>query len=157
MWFRLPRAQWSRQVGPGNKRALKAIVDLGQVPGLLAYVAGEPVAWCSIGPRDVYSALERSRNLKRVDEQPAWSVVCFFVDRAFRGRGIMAPLLTAAVDYARAHGAQMVEGYPIDPERTKATPSSSYTGLVPVFRKVGFVEVLRRSPRQPIMRYTVAQ
>lgn len=152
MWWRLPRSQWSKQAGEGNKQALKAIVDSGEVPGLLAYVGGEPAAWCSVGPRESYGSLERSRVLKRLDNEPVWSVVCFFVAKPFRGRGIMVPLLNAVVDYARKHGAKMVEGYPIDTEKAKFTALSTYTGVASAFRKAGFVEVLRRSQRQPIMR-----
>jgi GNAT superfamily N-acetyltransferase len=151
MWWRLPRAQFQWQVGQKNKAALKAIVDSGEAPGLLAYAHGEPIAWCSVGPRPAFGALERSRTLKRVDDAPVWSVVCFFVAKPFRRRGVMVPLLTAAVEYARARGASIVEGYPVDP--TKGLSGySGYTGVASAFRKAGFVEVLRRGAR-PIMRY----
>ena len=151
MWWRLPRAQFEQQVGQKNKEALKAIVDSGEVPGLLAYAEGEPIAWCSVAPREAFPALDRSRVLKRVDDEPVWSVVCFFVAKQFRRRGVMAPLLTAAVEYARAHGAGIVEGYPVEPTKG-LSGSSGYTGVVSAFRKAGFVEVLRRGAR-PIMRH----
>lgn len=155
MWWRLPRAQFQQQVGQKNKEALKAIVDSGQAPGLLAYGDGEPIAWCSVAPREAFPALERSRMLKRVDDKPVWSVVCFYVAKPFRRRGVMVPLLTAAVEYARAHGAKIVEGYPVEP--TKGLSGySGYTGVVSAFRKAGFVEVLRRGSR-PIMRYFAEQ
>jgi GNAT superfamily N-acetyltransferase len=152
MWWRLPRAQFEQQVGQKNKEALKAIVDSGEVPGLLAYAHGEPIAWCSVAPREAFPALERTRMLKRVDDEPVWSAVCFFVAKQFRRRGVMVPLLTAAVEYARARGAKIIEGYPVEP--TKALSGySGYTGVISAFRKAGFVEVLRRSKARPIMRY----
>ena len=150
MWWRLPRAQFQRQAGQKNKEALKGIVDSGQPPGLLAYAEGEAIAWCSVGPRPAFPALERSRTLKRVDDEPVWSVVCFFVAKPYRGRGVMMPLLTAAVEYARAHGARIVEGYPVEPTQS-LTGDRGYTGVVSAFRRAGFVEVLRRGTR-PIMR-----
>ena len=150
MWWRLPRAQFQQQAGQRNKEALKAIVDSGQPPGLLAYAGGEAIAWCSVGPRPAFTALERSRTLKRVDDAPVWSVVCFFVAKPFRRRGVMVPLLTAAVEYARAHGAKIVEGYPVEPTQ-RLSGDRGYTGVVSAFRKAGFVEVLRRGTR-PIMR-----
>lgn len=153
MWWRLTRAQFAQQVGQKNEEALKAIVDSGEVPGLLAYADGEPVAWCSLGPRETYPALERSRTLKRIDDESVWSVVCFFVAKPFRGRGIMMPLLTAAVEYAREHGARIVEGYPVEPKGTRLSGSGGYTGVVSAFLRAGFVEVLRRSETRPIMRY----
>jgi len=60
MWWRLRRSQFDRQTAAEWKEGLKALVDSGQVPGLLAYANGEPVAWCSVGPRESYPALERS-------------------------------------------------------------------------------------------------
>jgi GNAT superfamily N-acetyltransferase len=151
MWWRLTRSQFAQQRGQKNKQALKAIVDSGQVPGLLAYAAGQPIAWCSIGPRETYPALERSRTLGRVDDKLVWSVVCFFVAKPSRRRGLMVPLLKAAVAYARERGAKIVEGYPVEPTET-LSGDSGYTGVVSAFRKAGFVEVLRRSEARPIMR-----
>lgn len=156
MWWRLTRSQFGKNTGEENKRALKAIVDSRQIPGLLAYASGEPIAWCSLGPRETYPALERSRTLKRVDDQPVWSVVCFFVAKPFRGQGLMASLLRSAVEYAREHGARIVEGYPVEPTKP-LSGYSGYTGVVSAFRNAGFVEVLRRSRGKPIMRYFVGE
>jgi len=152
MWWRLPRSQFEHQCGEDNRRALKGIVEAGQVPGLLAYAEGKPVGWVSVGPQEAFPALERSRILARVDERPVWSVVCFYIARGFRRKGIMVPLLRAAVEYARGQGARIVEGYPVEP-RGKTSSTSLYTGLASAFRKAGFVEVARRSETRPIMRY----
>jgi GNAT superfamily N-acetyltransferase len=150
MWWRLPRRQFQQQAGQKNKEALKELVASGPPPGLLAYAEGEAIAWCSLAPRDQFGALERSRTLKRVDDALVWSVVCFFVARPYRDRGLMAPLLTAAVEYARARGAKIIEGYPVDPTE-RLTGDRGYTGVLSAFREAGFVEVARRGAR-PIMR-----
>jgi len=86
MWWRMKRSEFEKKKGEGNKRALKKIIDSGEIPSLLAYANGRPIGWCSIAPRETYPVLERSRTLKRVDDQPVWSVVCFFVAKPF-GRG----------------------------------------------------------------------
>lgn len=156
MWWKLARSQFVKQKGAGNRRAFKRIVEGGEVPGLLAYRDGEPVGWCALAPREAYPRLERSRILTRVDTEPVWSVVCFFVARPFRRKGVTAALLTAAVAYAKAHGARIVEGYPVEPKGARMPDPFVYTGLASAFRKAGFVEVLRRSRTRPIMRYTVA-
>lgn len=157
MWWRLARSRFLQQKGAGNRRAFKRIVDAGEAPGLLAYCDGEPIGWCAVAPREIYPRLERSRILERVDAEPVWSVVCFFVARPFRRRGVTVQLLKAAVAYAKAHGVRIVEGYPVEPKRTRMPDPFVYTGLAPAFRKAGFVEVLRRSETRPIMRYTVAR
>jgi GNAT superfamily N-acetyltransferase len=87
-----------------------------------------------------------------VDEVPVWSVPCFFVARGHRRRGLTTKLLEAAARHARARGARVLEGYPIEPGKGDVPSAFAWTGFVPAFRRAGFVEVLRRSPRQPILR-----
>ena len=36
MWWRLTQAQFARQLGDENRWAMKAIVDSGEIPGLIA-------------------------------------------------------------------------------------------------------------------------
>jgi hypothetical protein len=92
MFWRMNRADFKQGKGEGTKAVLKSLVTESQVPGVLAYVNGEVAGWCSIGPRQDYLPLENSRILKRVDDQPVWSVVCFFVTKAHRLQGLMEPL-----------------------------------------------------------------
>jgi hypothetical protein len=66
-------------------------------------------------------------------------------------------LLKAAVEYAKRRGAKIVEGYPVDSKSTNIPDVSSFVGLASVFRRVGFVEVARRSGRQAVMRYVVEE
>jgi GNAT superfamily N-acetyltransferase len=155
MYWRLPRAQFTAQKGEGTKNALQHLVESGAIVGLLAYAQGQPVGWCAIAPRVSYPVLERSRILKRVDEAPVWSVVCFFVSQAFRGKGATTSLLRAAVDYARQQGARIIEGYPVEPKNARMPAVFAWTGLASAFRQAGFVEVQRRSETRPIMRYMV--
>jgi GNAT superfamily N-acetyltransferase len=155
MWWRLGRSEFEKQKGPGNKRAFKRIVNLGPPPGLLAYAGREPVGWCALARRESYPVLERSRVLARVDREPVWSVPCFFVARPLRGQGVSAALLKAAVTYAREHGVKIVEGYPVEPKRGRMADVFAYTGLAAGFRRADFVEVARRSPTRPLMRYFI--
>jgi GNAT superfamily N-acetyltransferase len=151
MWWRLPRAQWVKQKGQANKRAIRRLVTDGDIPGILAYADGQPVGWCAIGPRNEYPRLANSRTLKPVDDQAVWSVTCFFVARPFRRRGVTVELLKGAIDFARQRGAKIVEGYPVEPNHEQAD-AFVYTGLASAFRKAGFKEVMSRSPTRPIMR-----
>jgi GNAT superfamily N-acetyltransferase len=155
MYWRLPRAEFSAQKGKGTKAALQHLVESGEIVGLLAYAQGQPVGWCAVAPRESYPVLERSRILKRVDAAPVWSVVCFFVSKAFRGKGVTTVLLQAAVEYAREHGARIVEGYPIEPKTPRIPTVFAWTGLASAFQQAGFVEVERRSDTRPVMRYMI--
>ena len=155
MWWRITRAQFEQQKGEGNRQAMRDIVASGEVPGILAYAGDEPIGWCSVAPREHFSVLGRSRILKPVDDTPVWSVVCFFVAKPYRGQGLSERLLRAAVDYVRRQGGGVVEGYPIEPIKDAVPDIYAFTGLLSTFRKVGFVECARRSPKRPIMRYTI--
>ncbi len=110
MFWRVPRKEFDRGKGPGNKRAFKKIVTKGQEPGVIAYHDKEPIGWCAVAPREAYVALERSRILKPVDDKPVWSISCLFIKRPYRRRGVSALLLRAAVKFAANHGASVIEG-----------------------------------------------
>lgn len=151
MYWRKPRSEWNLGTKAINRTEIKAVIDSGRVPGLLAYVEGVPAGWVSVAPRSEFPTLERSRVLYPVDDQPVWSIVCFFVHRKFRRVGLMRPLIDAAVDYARSQGADIVEAYPSDPGR-KMGSTDIYMGVASTFLEAGFVEVARRSPTHPVMR-----
>lgn len=153
MWWRLPAAVYEQNKGRPNRDALEAIVTAGEVPGLIAYHAGTPVGWCAVGPRDDFPRLDRSRTLKRVDDQPVWSVVCFFVAKPFRRRGVALQLLRAAMAHAAANGATILEGYPVEPRTSPMPDAFAWTGTASTFRRAGFEEVARRTPTRPIMRH----
>lgn len=152
MWWRLPRSQFNQQKGEANKKAFKKIVESGARPGIIAYYKSEPIAWCAFAPRDVYSALGRSRNLKPVDDQPVWSITCLFVARPYRRSGVSQQLLAAAAIEAKRCGAKIIEGYPTDANSGEMPDAFVWTGLLPAYEKAGFVEVLRRAPTRPIVR-----
>ena len=154
MSWRLPRKQFNAQKGAGNCAAMKALVEAGVMPGLLGYLDGRPVGWCSLAPREHYPALGRSRVLQPVDDQPCWSVSCLFVHRAYRNKGVATLLLRAAIDYLKDKGVRFLEGYPVEPWVGKPIPAAfAWTGVPKVFAANGFSEVARRSPTRPIMRY----
>lgn len=183
MFMRLPRATFEQQKGLKNKKAMQKLVKANEVPGLLAYAQNEPVGWCSVSPREKFSTLERSRILQPIDNQPVWSVTCFFVAKGFRRKGVTVELLKAAIAYVKKRGGKILEGYPVEPASTSSAQAASagsastgsaaataaagasvkkmqpdtfmWTGLASAFRNAGFKEILRRSATRPIMRYYV--
>jgi GNAT superfamily N-acetyltransferase len=156
MWWRLKRSEFDALKGEGNRVAFRMVVEEGPPPGVLAYADGQPVGWCAIAPRDDYPALARSRILKRVDDQPVWSVTCFFIAKGWRRRGLAVHLLRAAVAFAGENGAQIVEGYPVEPRKDDMPGVFAWTGMASTFRRAGFVEVARRSETRPVMRLTLS-
>lgn len=152
MWYRLSRSAWEKQKGEGNRRAFQKLVTTGVPAGVLAYLDNEPVGWCAVAPRKDYVRLAGSRLLKPVDDQPVWSVTCFYVAKSHRRSGLTEQLLRAAVAYARKYRGKIVEGYPHDRAAGEVPDAFAYTGFFSAFRKAGFKEVARRSAQRPIMR-----
>ncbi|MCU0225716.1 MAG: GNAT family N-acetyltransferase [Acidobacteria bacterium] len=152
MYWRLPRAQFDRQKGAGNRRALQRLVAEGGPLGVIAYDGPQPVGWCAVAPRADFTGLGRSRLLAPVDDKPVWSAPCLFVGREHRHRGVSTSLLDAAARFAAAHGAPALEGYPVDGGGAEQPAAFIWTGTPGAFAKAGFVEVARRSPRRPIVR-----
>lgn len=155
MWWRGTRKVYEKNKGAGNKRRMKKIISSGEVPGILAYIGGEPVGWCAVGPRERYEALTRSRIMAPVDDKPVWSVTCFFVRRDYRRRGVSTRLLDAAVSYAASQGARIVEGYPVEARKAEEPDPFMYHGVASAFRRARFKQVARRSPSRPVMRRAV--
>ena len=153
MLWRLTRKQFESQKGEGNKLAMKAIIDSGEVPGILAYHNNKAIGWCAIASRSSYPALSRSRILQPIDDRPCWSVACLFIEKSYRKMGVSTELLRAAIEYAKSQGAELVEGYPVEPKSEKDIPPAfAWTGIPSAFIRAGFKEVQRRSPTRPIMR-----
>ncbi len=137
--------------GLENRALMKTLVDEGNTPGLIGYEDGVPVAWVSLGPREAYDKLRRSPIMKPVDDRPVWSIVCFFVPREGRGRGLSARMLRAAMGYARSRGARLVEAYPVDKDGP-SHPDSMFFGAKSMYDRAGFREVARRKPTRPVVR-----
>jgi GNAT superfamily N-acetyltransferase len=155
-WWRISRADYSRLSYDEKKSITRTLVQNGKVPGLLAYVGEVPTGWVAVAPRSEFPTLDRSRVLARVDDFPVWSINCFFIDKQYRRRGLMSGLITAAVEYAHGQGATIVEAYPYDPV-SKTESGGLYYGVASTFAAAGFVEVARRSPHHPVMRFTLTK
>ncbi len=160
--LRLDRPQWSASTPDERKNQLRDKFDGGQpAPGVLAFRDGNPVGWCAVEPRGCYPRILRSKVLASAPDaakdpggHQVWSVSCFVVSPGHRRTGVAGALLAAAVEHALAHGATVVEGYPVDPaQRPKAGPADLYHGTLGLFLAAGFTVVsdpvvaIRRSAR----------
>ena len=109
---------------------------------LLAYVDDEAAGWVKVSPRPDQPRLARTRNFQQspepFDDPSVWAITCFVVRREHRGAGVANRLLAAAVDHARAHGARVIEGYPIDTAAVKVSSNDLFHGALSTFDQLGF-------------------
>lgn len=148
MYWRIG-SQYKKQTRQENKDAFLQIVRDGPPPGLLAFDGDRAVGWCQLTPRDDLPWLNRSWRLRAVDATPVWSISCFYIRIGYRRRGVTTALIQAAIDTARSRGAKVLEAYPLD---ANLTPSSSSTGYVSTFLRLGFKMATRHVPPRPIVR-----
>ena len=156
-YFRVRGRDWSNSTAAGNRAELGARAEHDPAPGLIAYRDDRAVGWVSLGPREDYERLAASKILAPVDDAPVWSIVCFVVSRRARRQGVAGELLEAAVAYAVAHGATMLEAYPVDTAGERIASANAYHGTLGMFERAGFTVVERRqwnatSPVRPIVR-----
>ncbi len=163
-WYRLRSVDFATATATDNRRVLERAVREtagdGRAPGLVAYHGDEAVGWVSLGPRDDYRRLQHSKVLGPVDDAPVWSIVCFVVARRSRGKGIATALLDAAVEYARAHGATLLEAYPVDASEGRVQAATAFKGTLAMYERAGFEVVTsrqanRNSAPRPIVRRSV--
>jgi GNAT superfamily N-acetyltransferase len=152
MHWRLKAADFVKQRGEGNRKAMQKLVKNGPPLGVLAMIDGEAVGWCAVAPRAQYPRFETSKLLQPVDNQPVWSITCFFIDKAYRRQGLSVKLLKVAAAFAFENGATVVEAYPVAPGAAHYTEVFAWTGFASAFVQAGFTEVARRSEKRPIMR-----
>ncbi len=127
----------------GRKASMKRRVENGIPVGLLGYLDGYPVSWCSIAPRSTYRQLGGSEISDKT-----WSLMCFFVKREHRGQGFTQQLVAAAADYARNNGALWLEAYPVAAD----SPSYRFMGICDTFAAMGFEFVETVGTRRNLMR-----
>ncbi|GAA2760736.1 GNAT family N-acetyltransferase [Actinopolymorpha rutila] len=125
--------------------------DSKATSGLVAYLEGEPVGWCSVDPRSANPRLLRNvpvpwvgRNEDKYDNS-VWAVTCLVTRAGFRRRGVSRSLARAAVDFARRRGARALEAYPHLTEH-------SHLGTAAMFAAAGMVEVSRPTKNRVVMR-----
>ncbi|RUU09561.1 GNAT family N-acetyltransferase, partial [Mesorhizobium sp. M6A.T.Ca.TU.002.02.2.1] len=128
-----------------RKRAMMALIAAGIPVGIVAHAEGKTIGWCSVAPRETYRKLSRQQDAA---EAGIWSIACFYVPRALRGRGLAAALLDAAIDHAFAKGARTIEAYPVD----QASPSYRFMGFRDMFVARGFHEIGIAGSRRHVMR-----
>jgi GNAT superfamily N-acetyltransferase len=141
IFWRVRSKEFLDATSAANRERLRALIETGPPPGLVALEEGRAIGWVSLAPRPEYRRIEQSRVIPRVEGPVPWAIPCFVVSTDARGRGVASALLAAAVEQARAGGASAVEGYPIDPAAMgggRVRDAGAYVGTRSMFMRAGF-------------------
>ncbi len=156
-WWTITNAEFQRASTDQRRDLLRD--ELGSdapPPALIAYVDGEAAGWVRVGPRPAQIRISRTRDIAAntklpLDDPNVWAVTCFVVRREHRGKGLNPRLLKAAIDFAREHGARVIEAYPYDTAVATHASNELYRGILSVFEAAGFREVARPKPDRAIV------
>ena len=152
LWWRLSRSTWYAMTKSGRKAEMKRLIETGPPPGVIALEDSTAVGWCAVAPHERYPTLERSPVAHPIDDPKSWCISCFYIAASHRRRGIMAPLIRGAVQYAIARGASTIDAFPQDMTGRKGA-IDKFVGVASVFKRCGFHTVERRSEFRIAMRY----
>ena len=153
MRWRMTSADFRRSTKEERVSALENLVRTGAPVGILAYHQGEPVAWCSVAPRESYAALERYRALPAHRRRRRRLVRDLFLRRS--------PLPPPGPDLRAAQGRGRLRPTPTTRPSSKAipsppdSPSYTYMGAPETFRRAGFIDVTPAGQARRVMRLTV--
>ncbi len=161
MYQRYSNKKFNATSSGDRKIALEVLTKQGvHPPGLLAYHNSRPVGWLAFSPRESFDRLVKSRVIKPMDDQAVWSIVCFFIHKDFRGKGIGKQLIQGAIGYAKNHGIAIIEAYPAETGGAQISMEASYMGITSIFEDVGFENVGETKAKaggkpRVIMRYCI--
>jgi GNAT superfamily N-acetyltransferase len=127
-----------------RRSAKEARVREGRAHAALVYDGTRCVGWCQFGPTE---ELPRIKNQKAYREGltalPDWRITCFFVDKAYRGKGVADAALEGALREIARHGGGTVESYPEDMEGRSTSSAFLHNGTTSMFERQGFARTRR--------------
>ena len=142
MVWRMTKKELQENNSKARKGFIKERVFSNTPIGILGYDGEEPVAWCSIAPRDTHQRLGGDESLDDV-----WSISCFYIKKDYRRQQLTALLIENAIAYAKKNGAKYVEAYPVEPD----SPSYRFMGFIKTFEKAGFKFIKMAGTRRHVM------
>jgi GNAT superfamily N-acetyltransferase len=153
MHWRLNSKDFEEGKGEQNRNSMKKMILSGKKPGILVYNGDEPVAWCSVSPRENFVYFKTSRTFKPVDDKKVWAITCLFTRKEYRRKGLTTAILGFVQEHVKNEGGKIIEAYPFDLQGQELPDSFVWKGLYQSYIKAGFKEIARRSGKRPIVRY----
>src|SRR5271154_6121519 len=101
--------------GSHRQSRKECLVRDGNAHAALVYDGKLCVGWCQYGSPVELPRIKHQRAYKEgLAELPSWRITCFFVDKAYRGRGVSSLALAGALKQIAKNGGGVVESYPAE-------------------------------------------
>lgn len=127
-----------------NRTEKECRVNDGTTHAALVYDGANCVGWCQFGsPEELPRIKHRRAYEEGLTQLPQWRITCFFVDKAYRHKGVANAALGGALDEIARLGGGTVESYPEDAAGRSVSSSFLHNGSTSMFEKAGF-ERMRR-------------
>lgn len=124
----------------------------GTAHAALVYDGDACVGWCQFGSPEELPRIKHLRVYREgMTAPPDWRITCFFVDKAYRGKGVSAAALAAALEEIARLGGGTVESYPEDAEGRSVSSSFLYNSNISIFERQGFERVRRLGKNHWVM------
>jgi ribosomal protein S18 acetylase RimI-like enzyme len=127
------------QRGTDHRAQKECRVREGRAHAALVFDGDLCVGWCQFGSPDELPRIKFGRAYREAAEEPPdWRITCFFVDKAYRHKGVAAAALRGALAEIARLGGGTVESSPEDVEGRKVSNSFLYNATIAMFEREGF-------------------
>jgi hypothetical protein len=143
--------------GPDNKKAKKAPVQKRRTHGIIVYSGKTPVGWVQYGTKRELPRLDASKTYQSLSlgskGTNVWRIICFFVDKNNRRRGVAVFGLKTALASIKKKGGGVVEAYPSAKPGRGA--SLMWSGTMSMFDNAGFNMASQLGKSSVVMQKTI--
>ena len=122
-------------ISTSNRRReyAKWLIETGRMHGYMAYEDNKVVGWVNANDKAKYPRLN---NIYDKNEK-VLSIVCFLIEKEYRGKGIAKSLLVSIINAAKDKGFSIVEAYP---KKKSKSEYGRWNGPYDMYIKYGFTE-----------------
>lgn len=134
-----------------NHTDKRELVLANKSRGILIYDGVDVIASCQYGTRSELPRIDNGWNYKALEmDRPVdrfWRITCFFVDKAYRRRGLARFALRATLEKIKELGGGIVEAYPV----TNHKALRIWFGTVNMYEKEGFEQISQLGRSNAVM------
>jgi GNAT superfamily N-acetyltransferase len=144
-----------RQDAAVNRERKLARVQSGDAHAALVFDGDDCLGWVQFGPAAELPRIKsRAQYEKGAAAPPDWRILCHFVGKGHRRKGVATTALAGALDLIARLGGGVVEGYPEDGSSVPA--GFQFNGALSTFERHGFVRDRKIGKHRWVVRREVA-